>query len=279
VVYRDVFPTLWRTWMENENYSHGYLVPPVVAFLFWVERRRFTRAIGTGSAWGIALIAAALLGQVVSIRAGVFMTQGYSFVLLLYGIALLFFGGRATRTVWFGIGYLVFMLPMPPFLMNVVSFNLKLLAARTGSAIAAKMGIPLVATARKSSVFNGDLQSAGFRAVDLHDSKLVVVPTSSLPPPAPTPFTVVSGGVATPAVEAKAAGLGERTAALVTQVEPGSLAAAADIQGDHGQGIIHGNCGIRHPDQTMFISQRLVEGASQRNGNVLNNVVLVGSVG
>jgi exosortase len=46
--------------------------------------------------------------------------------------------------VWFGIGYLVFMLPMPPFLMNVVSFNLKLFAARTGSALAAKMGIPLV---------------------------------------------------------------------------------------------------------------------------------------
>jgi exosortase len=143
-VYGRTFVILWGTWLSNPNYSHGYLIPPVAAFLLWLERKQFAASVGRGTPWGLFLVAFALLGHVVSIRAGVFMTQGYSFVLLLYGIALLFFGGRATRTVWFGIGYLVFMLPMPPFLMNVVSFNLKLLAARTGSAIAVKMGIPLV---------------------------------------------------------------------------------------------------------------------------------------
>ena len=144
VVYARTFVTLWGTWLTNPNYSHGYLIPPVAAFLLWLERKRFAASVSRGTPWGLAVIAFALLGHLLSIRAGVFMTQGYSFVLLLCGIALLFFGGRATRAVWFGIGYLVFMLPMPPFLMNVVSFNLKLLAARTGSAIAAKMGIPLV---------------------------------------------------------------------------------------------------------------------------------------
>jgi len=143
-VYGRTFVILWGTWLSNPNYSHGYLIPPVAAFLLWLERKQFAESAARGTPWGLFLVAFALLGHLISIRAGVFMTQGYSFVLLLYGIALLFFGGRATRTVWFGIGYLVFMLPMPPFLMNVVSFNLKLLAARTGSAIAVKMGIPLV---------------------------------------------------------------------------------------------------------------------------------------
>jgi len=143
-VYGRTFVILWGTWLSNPNYSHGYLIPPVAAFLLWLERKQFAESAAGGTPWGLFLVAFALLGHLISIRAGVFMTQGYSFVLLLYGIALLFFGGRATRTVWFGIGYLVFMLPMPPFLMNVVSFNLKLLAARTGSAIAVKMGIPLV---------------------------------------------------------------------------------------------------------------------------------------
>ena len=57
-----------------------------------------------------------------------------------------------------------------------------------------KTGISLIATARKSSVFNADLQSAGFRAVDLDDPKLLPAPTT------PPPLTVVSGGAATPAV-------------------------------------------------------------------------------
>jgi len=143
-VYGRTFATLWGTWLSNPNYSHGYLIPPVAAFLLWLERRRFAESVGRGTPWGLAVVVAALAGHLLSIRAGVFMTQGYSFVLLLFGASLLFFGGRATRAVWFGLGYLVFMLPMPPFLMNVVSFNLKLLAARTGSAIAAHLGIPLV---------------------------------------------------------------------------------------------------------------------------------------
>jgi hypothetical protein len=46
-----------------------------------------------------------------------------------------------------------------------------------------KMGIPLVATARKSSVFNADLQAAGFQAVNLDNPNLVVAPTSTPPPP------------------------------------------------------------------------------------------------
>jgi exosortase len=143
-VYGRTFVTLWGTWLSNPNYSHGYLIPPVAAFVLWLERRRFAASVGRGTPWGLAVAVVALAVHLLSIRAGVFMTQGYSFVLLLFGVSLLFFGGRATRVAWFGLGYLVFMLPMPPFLMNVVSFNLKLLAARAGSAIAAHLGIPLV---------------------------------------------------------------------------------------------------------------------------------------
>lgn len=160
VVYHGVFPTLWRTWRENENYSHGALIPPVVAFLFWIERKRFVSAMGTGSAWGIALIAAALAGHILSIRAGVFMTQGYSLVTLLFGLSLLFFGGAATRAVWFPLGYLVFMLPMPPLLMSVLSFQLKVFAARAGSAIAAAMGVPLVRSGMTIHMASGSLRIA-----------------------------------------------------------------------------------------------------------------------
>jgi EpsI family protein len=90
----------------------------------------------------------------------VFMTQGYSFVLLLFGLALVVLGGRAMRVLWFPLAYLVFMLPMPPYLMNVVSFRLKLFAARAGSAIAAKMGIPLARSGMTIHIPTGSLRIA-----------------------------------------------------------------------------------------------------------------------
>ncbi len=171
LVYRHTFATLWRTWETNPNYSHGALIPPIVIFLLWYVRRSVTDAMtpregssggpGTvGIVGGLLLVALAVLGHITSIRAGVFMTQGYSFVLLLFGLALVLLGGRAMRSLWFPLGYLVFMLPMPPFLMNVVSFRLKLLAARVGSALAVRMGIPLARSGMTIHIPAGSLRIA-----------------------------------------------------------------------------------------------------------------------
>ena len=76
LVYHQTFITLWRTWETSPNYSHGYLIPPVVAFLLWRDRRRYLAARGRGSLFGLVLVGLALLGHIVSIRAGIFMTQG-----------------------------------------------------------------------------------------------------------------------------------------------------------------------------------------------------------
>jgi exosortase A len=159
-VYHATFATLVRTWQSDENYSHGFLIPPVVAFLFFREWRRMVGAISRGALWGLAVIVVALLGHVVSIRAGVFMTQGYSFVLLLYGLALFLLGARATSRIWFPIGYIVFMLPMPPLVVNVLSFRLKLFAARIGSLIVSWLGIPLARSGMTIHLPSGSLRIA-----------------------------------------------------------------------------------------------------------------------
>lgn len=159
-VYNETLVALWRTWETNPNYSHGYLIPPVVAFLLWRDRRRYLAARERGSLFGLVLIGLALLGHIVSIRAGVFMTQGYSLVLLLFGLSLFFSGRRATRTVWFPLGYLILMLPMPPYLMNVMAFRLKVFAARAGSGIAAKLGIPLARSGMTIHIPAGSLRIA-----------------------------------------------------------------------------------------------------------------------
>ena len=160
LVYLKTFLILWRTWNTSPNYSHGFLIPPVVAFLLWRERHRFMEARGRGSMFGLVLVGLALLGHVVSIRAGVFMTQGYSLVLMLFGLSLFLCGGRATRTVWFPLGYLVFMLPMPPYLMNVIAFRLKIFAARAGSGIAIRLGIPLARSGMTIHIPAGSLRIA-----------------------------------------------------------------------------------------------------------------------
>jgi len=159
-VYHDMFATLWRTWGDNPNYSHGYLIPPVTALLLLRVRKEFAGARGRGSVLGLVVIVAALAGHLLSIRAGVFMTQGYSFVLLLLGCVVFLFGTGAFKLTWFPIGYLVFMLPMPPIFIDEASFRLKVFAAKAGSAIAHRLGIPLARTGMTIHLPAGSLRIA-----------------------------------------------------------------------------------------------------------------------
>jgi exosortase len=160
VVYGDTIRTLWLTWQSNANYSHGALIPPIAAFVFWIERKRFAERATNGSLLAAFIVVAALGIHVLSIRAGVFMTQGYSLVLLIAAGLALLFGGRALRAVWFPVTYLIFMLPMPPILMSAVSFRLKVFAARAGSALAIKLGIPLARTGMTIHMPAGSLRIA-----------------------------------------------------------------------------------------------------------------------
>ena len=159
-VYHETFATLWRTWGDNPNYSHGFLIPPVAIFLLLRVRKEFSESCGRGSVVGLVVIVAALAGHLLSIRAGVFMTQGYSIVLLLLGCVLFLFGIGAFKVAWYPIGYLVFMLPMPPVFINEVGFRLKVFAAKSGSAIAQRLGIPLARTGMTIHLPAGSLRIA-----------------------------------------------------------------------------------------------------------------------
>ena len=69
------------------------------------------------------------------------MLQGFALILVLMGIVWQIFGSRVFLRAAFPLTFLLFMIPTFPFLMNVVSFRLKLLAATGAVAIAQVVGV------------------------------------------------------------------------------------------------------------------------------------------
>lgn len=53
VAYARTFGTLGRMWSHNDNYSHGFLIPPVSILLVWLMRRRLA-AEPRAASWGAA---------------------------------------------------------------------------------------------------------------------------------------------------------------------------------------------------------------------------------
>jgi exosortase len=127
---------LYRTWSDDPNYSHGYLVVPIALFILWRRLNETPwerpRDVIQTPWWGWVFLAI-----LVAIRFEAY-ERGYRWVetaTLLPVIACLTwtFGGRSLllRT-WPAIGFLAFMLPLPQYINELVSLPLQRIAA-TGS--------------------------------------------------------------------------------------------------------------------------------------------------
>jgi len=143
LIYHRTLAGLWTTWTTNDNYSHGPLVPLVSLALVASRRERLRGLPRTGDWRGLALVVLACALQVLGVRADVLTLQGWSLVLLLYGLALALLGGPLTRALAFPIGYLVFMLTFPPFVMNRLSFALKEVAVQVAAHASEALGVTL----------------------------------------------------------------------------------------------------------------------------------------
>jgi exosortase len=143
LIYRRTATGLWITWTTNDNYSHGPLVPLVSLALVATRWRRLRGLPLAGDGRGLVLVVLACALQVLGVRADVFTLQGWSLIVMLYGLALVFLGWPLTRLLAIPIGYLVFMLTFPPFLMNHLSFALKEVTVQAAARAAGLLGVPL----------------------------------------------------------------------------------------------------------------------------------------
>ncbi len=117
----DGLTRMWGWWIDSPEYSHGLLIPPVAAFLIWQQKDRLERVPFTGSWGGVALVllggAALVLGQLGT----VFTIVQYAYVITLCGLILSFLGWPAFRIIAVPILILLFMIPLPQFVLANLS--------------------------------------------------------------------------------------------------------------------------------------------------------------
>jgi exosortase len=129
--YWDVLARLGRFWWEDENYSHGLLMPFVVGYILWAERERLARVAGRPrAAWGAAAVVAALLALWVGTAGAELFTQRMSLVLLLAGVCVYFWGWRLLRAAFVPLVLLALAVPVPSIVFNKIAFPLQLFASQ-----------------------------------------------------------------------------------------------------------------------------------------------------
>jgi exosortase len=144
VLYWDPLRRLVADWWRDPNFSHGFLVPLFSAYVVWTRRERLRHIPTLPSYWGVAVILVGIVALVGgTFGAELFLTR-FSFVVMIAGLLIYFFGFKQFRVVLFPWACLFLMIPIPAIIFNQVTFPLQMLASQLAGGMLRLAGIPVL---------------------------------------------------------------------------------------------------------------------------------------
>jgi len=144
-VYFAVLAKLGNGWWHDENYSHGFLIPFVIAFILWQERERLADA--KRESWtviGAVGIAVSLFMLWAGTAGAELFMQRMSLIMMLVSVVIYFFGARVIQFLLVPLALLFLSIPIPQIIFNRVAFPLQLFASRCAVAAMYLFSIPVL---------------------------------------------------------------------------------------------------------------------------------------
>ena len=143
--YATVLVKLGNQWWVDENYSHGLLIPFIIAYILWARRERLASEPARPSVLlGGAVVLFALFALWVGTAGAELYTQRISLVLLLAGTVIYFWGVRLLRLLLVPAGLLLLAIPIPSIIFNKIAFPLQLFASRCAVWSMSLLDIPVL---------------------------------------------------------------------------------------------------------------------------------------
>jgi len=143
---RSLFGWLYMMWSQESteavDYSHGMVIPLISLWLVWRERKMWQQywSEGRSSAWGVFLLAGAMVLHAAGLRMQIPHLSALAFILSLWSLIWVFLGQRAAWAAWFPVGFLLFAIPVA-FLAHA-TFPLRMLGSVVSAWILNGIGIP-----------------------------------------------------------------------------------------------------------------------------------------
>ncbi len=139
--YAPVVAGLARHWWDDEDMSHGFLVPLCIAWVVWRDRDQWRTLAPRPSAWGFALLLAGAAAHLASAGGAGLFAGAVALVVSAAG-AVLALGGAAYLRAWaFPLALTVFLLPKLAVVYNQTTLPLQLAATRLAALLLRLAGL------------------------------------------------------------------------------------------------------------------------------------------
>lgn len=130
LIYAGTFESLMARWLNEPDYSYGFIIPAVSVFLIWQQREALQELHFKPSLAALPLLIMGLLMAGFGITGAIPTVARISIPLVLLSSAAFCLGWRHFKRLAFPLGFLVFMIPLPaqiqgqilPLLQNVATW-------------------------------------------------------------------------------------------------------------------------------------------------------------
>lgn len=128
-LYVPSYWTLAHGLWNEDDYAHGPIVLVVSLFLIWQQRAVFMAdaakpgAVETAIGWTLLVIG--LLAYALGRSQDILLFEIGSQIPVILGALLVTLGAKAARTLWFALFFLIFIVPLPGFIVDAATGPLK----------------------------------------------------------------------------------------------------------------------------------------------------------
>jgi len=141
--YYPILARLVHQWSYDDDFSHGFFVPPVALFIAWQRREEILKIPFKPAWWGLAVLVWAVVQAYVGWLSAELFLQRTAFIISLTGMLLVMGGTALVRILVFPLLLLFFMVPIPALIFNYITFPLQIFASQMAEFCLDLLGIPV----------------------------------------------------------------------------------------------------------------------------------------
>ena len=117
-VFWETTASIVAIWYRSGTFNHGFVIPPIVAYLVWERRREIANTRPAPNLWGLPLLVALGFGWLLGDVADVLAVKQIALVGILETLVWTALGSAVIRVLRFPLGFFWFAVPIGEFLVS-----------------------------------------------------------------------------------------------------------------------------------------------------------------
>jgi len=146
LLYFSTFNSLATTFWSTDEQGHGPLILMISLFLTWVKRDSFVLDENQSRPHNVFAYVIFILGLLVFIFSKLlelFVAEVLSYIIVIVGILALFIGFAGVKKLWFPLFFLIFMVPLPFPVVDMLTMPMKIAVSSFAEMILYNIGYPI----------------------------------------------------------------------------------------------------------------------------------------